>query len=579
MSPKKSNLVWLMIVMLSLSACSKEPEETSESTALTSSDGLLKYVPADTPYLLAMPAAMPDDVLDKLEPQADVTLQMYPVLIKGILTSVIATKEEEGENIDDLQEAMPFVDELGSLLSIEGLRAAGIDRDSRFVMYGAGVLPVIRTTLSDGRLLEAAVARLEESVAKKMSVATIDNHEYRYAGDDKARVIVAIIDNELVVSLVPTELSEEQLKTVLGLTLPDENIAESLTLKNIADKYDFRDYLVGFVDIERFASVFLDDQSGVNAELLSMLGYDGTELSDACKADLRSIAGVMPRIVVGYSDISIEQLSSKAVFELREDIAAGVSTMTGSVPGLGSDQGGIFSMGMSTDLLAAREFYSGRLDAMELQPYECEEFSDFQAGVAAGREILNQPVPPIVYGFKGFLAVIEDIEGLDLQQQQPPTSIDMRLLVSMDNVEGLLAMGAMFSPELAALNIEPNGEPVKLEMGQIAALGQTVHVAMTDSAIALSVGEGTEDKLGDMLDASVSDPSPFMTFEMDAARYYNFIGDAMMADGGGMDSMPELQEATQAMMDMAKESLSRLSITVDFTERGIELNSTVHLTQ
>ena len=99
------------------------------------------------------------------------------------------------------------------------------------------------------------------------------------------------------------------------------------------------------------------------------------------------------------------------------------------------------------------------------------------------------------------------------------------------------------------------------------------------NSIALSVGEGTEDKLGDMLDASVSDPSPFMTFEMDAARYYNFIGDAMMADGGGMDSMPELQEATQAMMDMAKESLSRLSITVDFTEHGIELNSTVHLTQ
>jgi hypothetical protein len=234
---------------------------------------------------------------------------------------------------------------------------------------------------------------------------------------------------------------------------------------------------------------------------------------------------------------------------------------------------------MSTDILAAREFYSERLDAMESKPYECEEFADLQAGVASGREVLNQPVPPIVYGFKGFLAVIEDIEGLDLKHQQPPTSIDMRLLVSIDNTEGLLAMGALFSPELAALNIEPNGEPVKLEMGQIAALGLTVHVAMTDSAIALSVGDGIEDKLGDMLQAKVSDPSPFMTFDMDAARYYNFIGDAMLADGGGMDAMPELREATQAIMDMARESFSRLSITVDFTEHGIELQSTVHLTQ
>jgi len=575
----KSNLVLLMIVALSLAACSKEPDQASGS-ALSSSEGLLKYVPADTPYLLAMPVALPDDVLDKLEPQADVTLRMYPALIKGILTSMITAKEAEGEETGDLGDALPFVDELGSLLSVEGLREAGIDRDSRFVMYGAGMLPVIRTTLSDGKILEAAFARLEESAAKKMSVASIGKYDYRFAGNDEGRVIIAIMGNELVISLVPAALSEEQLKAVLGLTLPDENIAQRQSLQNIADRYGFEDYVVGFIDIERIASVFIDDQSGVNAELKSIMKYDDALMTDACKADLRSIAGVMPRVVVGYTDISIEKLSSKAVFELRQDLATGISAMTGSVPGLGSDQGGIFSIGMSTDLMAAREFYAGRLDAMEADPYDCEEFSDLQAGVAAGREVLNQPVPPIVYGFKGFLAVIEDIEGLDLKNEIPPTSIDMRLLVSMDNVEGLLAMGAMFSPELAALNIEPNGEPVKLEMGQIAAMGQTVHIAMTDAAIAVSVGEGTEDRLKDMLAAGVNVPSPFMTFEMDAARYYSFIGDAMLADGGAnMDSMPELMEAAQAMMDMAQETLSRLAITVDFTEHGIELNSTVHLTQ
>lgn len=576
----KPLFVLLMVVALSLSACSKKPEEVPVSSALASSDGLLKYVPADTPYLLTMPTALPDDVRDKLEPQVDVMLQMYPALIKGILNSVIATKEAEGTDTGDLEDARPFLDELESLLSVEGLRAAGIDRDSRFVMYGAGILPVIRATLSDGNLMQAEIARLEESAATKMSVATIDNHEYRYAGDDQGRVIVAILDNELVISLVPAALSEEQLKVVLGLTLPDENIAESLSLKDIADKYGFQDYLIGFIDIERFASVFIDDQSGVNAELMSMLENGRPELSDACKADLRSLAGVVPRMVIGYTDINVEQLSSKAVIELRPDIATGVATMTGPVPGLGDEQGGIFSMGMSTDLMAARDFYAGRLDALEADPFTCEEFTGFQDGIAAGREALNQPVPPIVYGFKGFLAIVEDIEGLDLQNEVPPTSIDMRLLVSIDNAEGLLAMGAMFSPELAALNIEANGESVKLETGQIAALGQTVHVAMTDDAIAVSVGEGTEHRLKDMLAAGVNDPSPFVTFEMDAARYYDFIGDAMLADqGGDAEPPPELTEAAKAMVDIAKESISRLSMTVDFTEHGIELNSTVYLTQ
>ncbi|MCH8335879.1 MAG: hypothetical protein IIC61_08330 [Proteobacteria bacterium] len=341
----KSSLVWLTLIALSLSACSKEPEETSAS-ALVSSEGLLKYVPADTPYLLAMPVALPDDVLDKLQPQVDVTLHRYPALIKGILTSMIATKEAEGEESGDLRGAMAFVDELGRLLCIQGLRAAGIDRDSRFVMYGTGILPVMRTTLSDGTLLEAAFARLEESADKKMSVATISNYEYRFAGDDGGRVIAAILD-----------------------------------------------------------SVFLDDQSGVNAELKSMIEDVDSKMSDACKDDLRCMAGIMPRIVIGYTDVKIEKLSSQAVFELRQDLAA-------------------------------------------------------------GREILDQPVPPVGYGFKGFLAVVEDIEGLDLQSEIAPTSIDMRLLVSIDNAEGLLAMGAMFSPELAALDLQPMASRSGLKRGR-----------------------------------------------------------------------------------------------------------------
>lgn len=575
MSTFISRFIVVMIFALSLSACSNEPDETT--AALLASDGLLKYVPADTPYLLAMTAPLPDDVLDKLEPQADASLQMYPAIIKGVLNSMIE-KSEDGADIEALQDALPFLDELAGLLSVEGLRASGVDRESLLVVYGAGLLPVIRITLSDSSLMEDAVARLEESAAKKMSVETIDNQEYRYAGNDQGRVIVAIIENELVVSLVPTDLSEEHLRTVLGLSLPEENIAESRALQNIADKYDFDEYMIGFFDIERLVSVFIDDQSGINAELLALAEFDGTAISDACKADARSMAGVMPRIVAGYTDFSVERMSSKVVFELRPDLAMGVATLTGPVPGLGGDHGGIFSMGMSTDILAAREFYSERLDELESNPYECEELSEMQAGVAQGRQILDQPVPPIVYGFNGFLAVIEDIVGLDVRKQQPPTSIDMRLLVSMDNAEGLLAMGAMFSPELAALNIELDGKPVKLEMGQIAAMGQTVHIAMTDSAVAISVGEGTEARLSEMLAASVSEPSPFMTFDMDAARYYEFIGDAMMADQD-LQSQPELQESVQAMFAAIQDGVSRVSITVDFTEHGIELNSTVSLTQ
>lgn len=83
-----------------------------------------------------------------------------------------------------------------------------------------------------------------------------------------------------------------------------------------------------------------------------------------------------------------------------------------------------------------------------------------------------------------------------------------------------------------------------------------------------------------MLAASVIDPAPFMTFEMDAARYYSFLSDAMLAGRGGeLESMPELQKASQEMLDAVAKSVSRMSMSVDFTEHGIEFNSTVDLAQ
>jgi hypothetical protein len=271
------------------------------------------------------------------------------------------------------------------------------------VLYGAGLLPVMRMTLSDGDLLEATIARMEKKANQSMAVAMIDGQSYRYAGDEEARLVVAVIDDEFVMSFVPTNLPEDSLKSVLGLTLPSSSIAETGELQKIIDDNGYQSHSVGLVDVERIVATFLDDQS-----------------------EIRSVASVVPRIITGYTEMSVENFTSNTIVELRSDIAAGLSTLTAPVPGLGSEQGALFSFGMSLDPLAAREFYASQLDAMAADPYQCELFAELQAGVVQGREVLNQPIPPIVYGFRGFLAVIEDIQGMDLAKKQPPTSAEAR---------------------------------------------------------------------------------------------------------------------------------------------------------
>jgi hypothetical protein len=329
------------------------------------------------------------------------------------------------------------------------------------------------------------------------------------------------------------------------------------------------------IDVERVAATFVEDQTGVNAELLALMEYDAAGMSDVCRTEILSIAGIAPRIVTGYTDITTEYFKSTSVVELRSDIAAGVRTLTASVPGLGMPQGGLMSFGMSLDMLAARTFYSSQLDALEADPYDCESLEQVQAAVAQGRALLSQPVPPVVYAFHGFLAVIDDIKGMDLRKQQPPTEIDMRLLVATENPQALVATGAMFSQEIAAMNLQPDSKPVKLEVPALASAVEAAWVAMSEHAIALSVGDGSESGLEGMLDAASREPSPFMSMNMDAGRYYGFIGDAMTI--GDTDEPPEVAQATGKVMKNLEQLFKRISFDIEFTERGVEIPSIIEL--
>lgn len=570
-------IIALSIVSIGATGCNSSPDEDTPDSPMASGQGLLRYVPADTPYVFALVEPLPDEVADKLEPKLDALLTAYRDLLPTIAKTAAADSSDSGDGEGIPDDAAALLGELAGIMSVEGFRGAGIDRESTMVLYGAGLLPVMRMTLSDGKLFDAAIARIEAKAKQDMSVATIDGQSYRYTGDDDARVVVAVIDDELVLSIVPANLPEDLLKSILGLTLPSSSIADTGELQKIIDDNGFQAYSAGLIDVERIVATFLDDQSGVNAELLTLMDYDVSDLSDVCKTEIRDMSGVAPRIIAGYSEISVEKFTSNTIVELRSDIAAGLATLPAPVPGLGSEQGGLLAFGMSLDLLAARKFYASRLDALEAKPYECELVAELQEGVVMGREVLNQPIPPIAYGLKGFLAVVEDIKGMDLANNQPPTSADVRLLISTNNAAGLLEMGAMFSPEIAALDLQPDGVPVRFESPQIAGMVDAAYVAMTEDALAISIGEGTEARLGAMFSADVSEPPPFMSMDMDATRYYDFIADTMAIQDDEDPAPPELKATIGEIMHVVGDIFSRMSVQVEFTERGIEFPSTIVL--
>jgi len=241
------------------------------------------------------------------------------------------------------------------------------------------------------------------------------------------------------------------------------------------------------------------------------------------------------------------------------------------------------SFGFGLNPLSLREFYEGRLDAMEADPYECEYFAELQSGVAKGREALNQPLPPVVYSFRGFVANIADIQGMDMTGITPPESIDASILLAVENAEALIMMASMMDPQIAALNLLPDGNPVRLELDKLAGLVDDAFVALSDNALSISVGAGAESNSADLLLADSPDPAPFMSMSMDSARYYSMVGEAMSkespADEDGEQMPEEIRSAMRDIMVLSGSMYDRMSVDVRFTERGIEIGGLMKLSE
>lgn len=541
---------------------------------------VLEYIPADTPYVMAFVKPFPDELVDKIEPALEETLDAYRAMLGFMMADAkagIATDDGEAELPEDFEEIM---NEVLNIFSIQGLEDAGVGRDALFAFYGDGLLPVIRMALEDGDRFRSTIARFEEKVGEAMLTDELRGIAYRYQDfDDKLRLIIATPGDDAIVTIVPIGYDEDRLAQTLGIRKPRKNLYRSKELRKIAKEYDFTEHMVSYFDVERIAGTFLGDPSGLNAELLALAEYDASKLDETCRSEFAELAAVAPRVVMGYTHVDKRAMNARMVVELRDDIAQALTALPAAVPGLGPDLGGLFTFGFSLDPMALRNFYEARLDAMEEDPFECAALAEVQGGVAKGREVLAQPIPPIVYSFRGFLANITDIKGMDLASEKPPEAVEGSFLFAMENAQDVVNMAALMSPEVAALGLLPDGKAKLLDMPELTELGSAVFAALGGDALAVSIGEGPEKAEG-MLTADAVSPAPLMTFSMDAKRYYEFIGDAVMQAEESDEAEPMPEEVKQAVRDIMTASGSvyeRMTMNVRLTEKGVELDTSVKL--
>ena len=551
-------------------------------SALTSNDSLLRYVPADTPYVVAAVEPLPDAIADLFGQQTSLARNMIELGMQNALAELGNADLPGGQGPASGAPGEEALAILTELTSPEMFEASGINRDSTSVLYGFGLLPVLRVTLAEGHDFERVLDRLETLIELE-SNATIETGsvaglEYRYITADQARFVIALLENELVATVVPTSFGDAELPSVLGLVLPEQSIADSGRLETIAEEYGFTASMVGLLDVERITSTFLDEPTATDAALLDLLGYDAELTNAVCRNEIRGLAGVAPLMVGGYTELNADTIATTFVVELREDIAEGLARIPTSVPGLGAVTDALLSFGMSFDIPAAREFVAARLDAIEADPFECEALAGIRELVPTIRIYLNQPLPPVVESFTGFSATMDFDDIVFASPSPAPTGMEFTVLIATDDAAGALAMASALDPEIAALDLRTDGQITELEMpggltgATLNPFGPTFFVA-TETEIGVGLGPSGEARLEELMRSPAGDPSTFLRISLDLAAYYGLLADTMgelaLIDP---DAPPPAAIASMAEMMRGLQAIySRETADFRFTERGVEI--------
>ena len=559
----------LLSIAALLSACGGK---SGGNDALSEGDGILAYVPADTPYVMANVEPIDEALLDKMSGEVSVLMEAYQSVIDEVLAEELEELPAGSPERDKAQREAEVAKQALGLLTPAGMREAGFDFNAGSAVYGYGILPVLRMRLLDAERFEETIAGFEQGVDQELERAEIRGYSYRYVDVEKARIVIGAFDDYVVISLAPLGFDEDELAGLLGLEMPGDNIAADGALAALADEYDLTQHFLGYLDTRRLTSAILDGEPGVDELLFDEPGFERSDIDAACREEFMEIADVMPRMAFGYREISTRGVDGTFAMELRDDLAGELRGLPAAVPGLGTDFGAMMSFGISVQPQKFLDFYSARLEAVRSDPYECELLDDLQESIENGEGMLAQPVPPKLYDFRGMVAVLDNLDIDAMMAGIPPMDSEATVLLAIDDAPALLQMGAALSPDIHALNLEADGKARPLDVMQAQMLPSVPYIAMTDDLLAVSTGDEAESRVTRAIESAPGGDELFMSLALDAGTYYGLMSRSAVMSGSD-DASPEARQAMSDAMASLAAVYDRMSFHVRFTERGVEVDS------
>jgi hypothetical protein len=567
------------LALLALGACDGSGD-VDDTLGATSSNDLLSYVAADSPYVAANMVPVPEKVIDtyleRVQPVMD-TLQWQ-------LTTALEDLESNPTESDHPHTRLmqTLLMELDGKLSRTGLESLGFDLQLNRVMYGMGAFPVIRLGLSDAQTLRETVMRVLDKAQISAPEQEFQGVSYWRLSDEAdddvtAGVYVSIFDDHLAVSLFPVFAEAELLPAFLGLELPaDSNAQARLAILN--KTHGYTGYGSGILDVRMLADQLMSPETVAGRTLARSGAFDPASLAPECVSEVHGIIANTPLLTMGVKELDETAIATQYRVETPSTLASQLLGLVSKIPAADpmSDRLLEFAFGMRFG--PVRDFLQEKVTAIQNDPFQCAHLQELNDNAAQALEQLNQPMPPFLNNLQGVRVSLSDIV---MNFESVPENATGYMAVHVEQPQMLVGMAQMFLPDLSNLAIAPGEPPVQIPENLIPVPGLVTFGAMSKDAIGLSLGAGEETGLTAFLDRKAGSDGTFLSASYDMATYLEYRekleAQTAVAGNGDDDRYPgddegmiKLREAANKAM---KQMVDRSEMSLQFTADGLVIDN------
>jgi len=549
-----------VLVLVAVLGCKKDssidqalPVELKPKPAIVDSSklkapALFAHIPADSPYVIGSFEAVPLDYYAKMK-------RALGPSVDQMLRQLRALAEDDGK--PSVLDAI--LDELDGKLTSQGLESLGFSATPRFAIYGLGLLPVVfRLEVKDHKAVQATIERVaKKGGATLPATATRDGRDYWRVPSRELDVVVALGDNQLVIAIGPAASIDQSLPLILGTEQPPQNMADGKALADLMSKHGFGPHLVGFADTKRIA--------------MQAFTLAGVQPSAACTTEIDRLASNIPRIVMGYSEISTKRASGGAVIELSQAWIDELKALKTEVPALGaalSDEP-LVAMGGGLDLARAYRHGQSLVSMLNRLGEACDSAKLRETAEHLGTAIMR-PLPEPIAKITGGVIAIQDISFSAKSRKGIPDSVEAFALLASTDAKGLVEAAMDLAPALSALGLETDGKLHEVGGGMLP-IPFAVLAGVGDRAVVLAIGDKGKRLANKAIDAPGNSKVPFFVMSYDYGKFLALR--ARMPDAFGADEPAIDQDVNRRLSEL----FGRAGASVDINDKGLVMWGTIEM--